>query len=152
MSDLSPSECAVAIDEARGRFSEFVRQLTDEEWQTSPVDGDPRPAGVITDHVAHSYEYLAGFITELLQGGEPRVNPAIVDGLNAEHAADLGTVTPEHVIGHLGASGDALISLISGLEPSQLDLGDGQVRRFAVIAARHADSHREEIESALRPG
>jgi hypothetical protein len=42
--------------------------------------GDPRPVAVITDHVAHAYEYLA---------------------------------------------------------------------RLAVIAARHADGHREEIEAAL---
>jgi hypothetical protein len=58
-------------------------------------------------------------------------------------------VTPGHVVGHLRSSGDAMIALIAGLEPAQLDLGDGRVRRLAMIAARHADNHRTEIEAAL---
>jgi hypothetical protein len=43
-----------------------------------------------------------------------------------------------------------LISLIAGLAPAQLDADGGRVRRFAQIAARHADNHRSEIESALQ--
>lgn len=148
--DLSPADHAEAIDAARQRFLQFVQQCTDGEWLASPVDGDPRTVGVIADHVAHAYEYLAGWITELVQGGAPQVNPSIVDELNAEHAADLGTVTQAHVSGHLRTSGDELISLVAGLDPGQLSLNDGQAGRFAMIAARHADNHREEIEAGLR--
>lgn len=97
----------------------------------------------------HAYEYLAGWLGELLAGGSPEVNAELVDGLNAEHAASTTSITPAHVADHLRTSGDALIDLIKNLEPGQLDLGDGRVRRLAVIADRHADSHRDEIEAVL---
>lgn len=146
---LSPAQHAAAIEESRQRLSDFMLRCTDEQWQSAPVDGDPRPVGVITDHVAHAYEYLAGWISDLLGGGSPEVNADLVDELNAGHAADAVSITPTHVAGHLKASGDALIDLVKNLEPAQLAMGDGRVGRFAVIAARHADGHREEIEAAL---
>jgi|ERR1022692_327657 hypothetical protein len=147
--DLSPAQHSQAIDDARQRFISFVQRCTDGDWRSAPVDGDPRPVGVIADHVADAYEYLAEYIGDLVSGQHVDVNAAIIDELNAEHAADAGSVTPAHVAGHLRSSGDALIALIAGLEPGQLDLGDGRVRRFAIIATRHADDHRAEIEAAL---
>jgi hypothetical protein len=147
--DLSPAQHAAAIDAARQRLIAFVLGCTGEQWRSSPVDGDPRPVSVITDHVAHAYEYLAGWIGEIVAGGSPAVSSALVDELNAEHAADAGSVTTAQVAGHLKSSGDALIGLVQGLEPAQLDLAGGRVRRLAEIAARHADNHRTEIEAAL---
>jgi len=147
--DLSPAQHAQSIDDARQRLISLVQRCTDADWRTAPVDGDPRPVGVIADHVADAYEYLAGYMGDLLTGQDVDVNAAIIDDLNAEHASDAGSVTPAHVTGHLRSSGDALIALIAGLEPGQLDLGDGRVRRFAIIAARHADDHRADIEAAL---
>jgi DinB superfamily len=144
-----PADYACAIDDARQRMIRFVRQCTDGDWRAAPVDGDPRPVGVIADHVAHAYEYLAGWIADLAEGKPAEVNSDIVDDLNAEHASDAATVTREHVTGHLRSSGDALVSLVAGLDPDQLDLGEGRVRRLAVIAARHADDHRTQLEQAL---
>jgi hypothetical protein len=126
-----------------------VQHCPEAEWRAAPVDGDPRALGVIADHVAHAYEYLAGWISDLVAGRPVDVNAEIVDDLNATHAAGTGAPTPGEVAAHLSASGDALIGLISGLGPAQLDLDGGRVRRFAQIAARHADSHRTEIEAAL---
>jgi hypothetical protein len=145
----SPAAYAQSIDAARERFLQFVRRCSDGEWQEAPVDGDPRPVGVIADHVAHAYEYVTGWVSDTLAGRDVTVNMDIVDALNAEHAADASGVTPEHVTGHLRASGDALIALVAGLAPAQLELGDGMIRRLAVIAARHADSHRDEIQASL---
>lgn len=147
--DLSPAQLAAAIEKSRQRLSDFVRRCTDEQWQASPIEGDARPVAVITDHVAHAYEYIAGWLGEILAGGSPDVNSDLVDGLNAEHAASTTSITPAHVAGHLKTSGDALIEMLKNLEPAQLDLGDGRVRRLAIIADRHADSHRDEIEAAL---
>lgn len=147
--DLSPAQHVAAIEESRQRLSDFVLRCTDEQWRSAPVDGDPRPVAVITDHVAHAYEYLAGWIGELLAGGSPAVTSDLVDQLNAEHAESAGSITPAHVADHLKTSGDALINLIKNLEPAQLELGDGRVARLAVIAARHADGHRDEVEAAL---
>jgi hypothetical protein len=151
MSDeLSPAEHAGEIEAARDRFLALVRQCSGQDWRAAPVDGDPRPVGVIFDHVAHSYEYLAGWVGDLVAETPVDVNPDIVDALNAEHAAGIESVTPDHVTEHLRSSGDVLISLIAGLAPAQLDADGGRVRRFAQIAARHADNHRSEIESALQ--
>lgn len=147
--ERSPAEYAGDIETARGQLLRLVRQCTDGDWSAAPVDGDLRAVGVILDHVAHSYEYLAGWISDIIAGQAVDVNPQLVDALNAEHASEAGRVTPAHVAGHLRSSGDALITLVAGLEPDQLNAGDGLVRRFATIAARHAESHRTEIEAAL---
>jgi hypothetical protein len=146
---LSPAQRAEDIDASRQRLTDFVQSCTDEQWASSPVDGDPRPVGVIADHIAHAYEYLAGWIAEILDGGSPQVDGELVDDLNADHAAAIAIPTPAGVTEHLKSSGDTLIALVSGLEPDQLELGDGRVDRFAMIAARHADNHRQEIEEQL---
>ncbi len=147
--NMTPAAHAHSIDEARQRLITFVQGCSEDDWRSAPVDGDPRPVGVIADHVAHSYEYLAGWVGDLVAGTPVEVTGDIVDDLNADHAGDAGQVTPGHVVGHLRSSGDAMIRLIAGLEPAQLELGDGRVRRFAIIAARHADGHRIEIEAVL---
>lgn len=146
---LSPAQHAAAIDQARQRLCGFALGCTVEQWRSAPIDGDPRPVGVITDHVAHAYEYLAGWILQMLAGESPEVTSAVVDELNAAHAAAAAGLSQRQVTDHMKSSGDALITLISGLEPGQLELGGGQVGRFAQIAARHADVHRSEIEAAL---
>jgi hypothetical protein len=49
----------------------------------------------------------------------------------------------------LRRSGEAISVLVAGLSPADLAAGDGRVRRLAQIAARHADEHRADIETAL---
>ncbi|HEX5189607.1 MAG TPA: DinB family protein, partial [Streptosporangiaceae bacterium] len=143
--DLTPAGYAKAIDEARQRLLDFVRQCPDDFWRSAPVSGDPRPAGVIADHVAHSYEYLAGWIADVAAGQLVAVNAELVDDLNAGHAASARDLTREQVASHLRSSGDALIALVTGLESAQLDFDGGRIRRLAMIAARHADGHRSEF-------
>jgi hypothetical protein len=146
--DLTPAGYAQAIDAARQRLIDFVRQCPPEHWRSAPVPGDPRPVAVIADHVAHAYEYLAGWIGEIAAGRQVQVSTELVDDLNAAHAAGADSPTPERVASHLGSSGDALIVLVAGLEPAKLDVDDGRIRRLATIAARHADGHRAEVEAA----
>ena len=145
--DLTPAAYADAIGAARRRLMHFVRLCPDDRWRSAPVPGDPRPVGVIADHVAHSYEYLAGWIGEVAAGQLVEASTELVDDLNAGHAAGAGDLTPEHVASHLRSSGDALIALVAGLEPGQLDLDGGRIRRLATIAARHADGHLAEFEA-----
>lgn len=147
--DLDPAGLAREIDAARERLISFVRHCTDSDWQAAPVEGDPRPVGVIADHVAHSYEYLSGWMGDLVAGRPVAVNAEMVDDLNAGHAGEAAQVTPEHVAGHLRASGDVIVELVAGLTSEQLDLEDGRLRLFARIAVRHADDHRNQICDAL---
>ena len=109
----------------------------------------PRPVAVVVDHVADSYEYLAGWIRQLVAGQPVDVTSEIVDDLNAEHAADAAAVSQADATDHLRRSGAAISTLVAGLSPDDLAAGDGRVRRFAQIAIRHADNHRTDIETAL---
>jgi hypothetical protein len=145
--DRTPAGYAEAIDTARQQLLDFVRQCPDDLWRSAPVPGDPRPVGVIADHVAHSYEYLAGWIADVAAGQHVALNAELVDDLNAGHAASTGDLTREQVASHLRSSGDALIALVTGLESAQLDLHGERIRRLATIAARHADGHRAEFET-----
>jgi hypothetical protein len=145
----SPAQYAAAIDNARNRLIAFVESCTAEQWQAAPLEGDPRPVGVVVDHVAHSYEYLAGWMREILRGESVTVNSDVVDALNAEHAAAAMAVTRIEAVEHLRRSGAAMSALVADCSTEDLKAGDGRVERLAQIAIRHADDHRTEIEAAL---
>jgi hypothetical protein len=145
----SPAELAADIDAARERLAGFVSSCTDADWRSAPLDGDPRPVGVVVDHVADAYEYLAGWIRQLVAGQPVDVDNEVVDALNAEHARTAGSVTRAETAGHLRRSGADIAALVAGLSAADLAAGDGRVRRFAQVAIRHADDHRSEIEAAL---
>jgi hypothetical protein len=151
MQALTPSEHAEAIAASLARLLVFVDACSDDDWTARPLRGrgDPRPVGVIADHVAQSYDDMSGWVRELVAEGEPEVNVALIDRLNAEHARQAGLVTRAEAAEHLRSSGAALAALIRDLAPSDLQRHNGRVRRFAEIAARHPDTHRSEIIEAL---
>ncbi len=144
-----PAALAADIDAARDRMIGFVTGCSDEEWRSAPLTGDPRPVAVVVDHVAHAYEYLAGWIRQLAAGQPVEVNGGVVDALNARHARDVGAVSKDEAMRHLRRSGEAISALVAGLSPADLAAGDGRGQRLAQIAARHADDHRADIEAAL---
>ncbi len=104
----SPAQYAADIDAARERLVAFVGDCADEQWEAAPLDGDPRPVGVVVDHVAHSYEYLAGWMRQALAGEAVTVTGDEVDALNAEHAVQAAAVTPAEAVEHLRRSGAAI--------------------------------------------
>ena len=144
-----PAALAADIDAARDRMIGFVTGCSDEEWRSAPLTGDPRPVAVVVDHVAHAYEYLAGWIRQLAAGQPVEVDGGVVDALNAGHARDVGAVSKDEAMSHLHRSGEAISALVAGLSPADLAAGDGRGQRLAQIAARHADDHRADIEAAL---
>jgi hypothetical protein len=147
--ERDPAAYAADIDAARERMIGFVSGCTDEEWGAAPLNADPRPVAVVVDHVAHAYEYMAGWISQLVAGQSVEVNGSVVDALNAQHARDAMAVSKTEATEHLRRSGEAISVLVAGLSPADLAAGDGRVRRLAQIAARHADEHRADIETAL---
>ena len=150
--EQNPAAYAADIDAARERMIGFVSGCSDEQWASAPLDGDPRPVAVVVDHVAHAYEYLAGWIGQLVAGQPVEVNSGVVDALNAQHARDATAVSKTEATEHLRRSGEAISVLVAGLSPADLTAGDGRVQRLAQIAARHADDHRADIEAALAAG
>lgn len=148
----SPAGHVTQIAAARDRLQAFAAVCTDDDWRAAPLSdqGDARPVGVIVDHVADAYDYLGNWISAIVAGEDPEVNPQLVDELNAAHAGSAGTLTQAGAIEHLQTSGDAIIALTGELAAGDLDAGGGRVRRLAEIAARHADDHRAAIEAALQ--
>jgi DinB superfamily len=145
----SPAQYASEIDEARERLVAFVGGCSAEQWSAAPLDGDPRPVGVVVDHVAHAYEYLAGWMRQILDGQTVTVSSDVVDALNAEHAVRAAAVTKAEAIEHLRRSGTAISQLVAGCSAEDLRVGEGRVERLAQIAIRHADDHCAEIEAGL---
>ncbi len=114
--------------------------------------GDPRTVAVIVDHVADAYEYIGAWLDRLARGETVEVTPAVVDELNARHAAAVGTPARDAVIEHLVHNGDTIVKLVGSLDQEQLAGDDGRVARLARIAALHAEGHREELENATGLG
>lgn len=144
-----PAACAADIDAARERLIAFVAGCGEEEWRAAPLDGDPRPVAVVVDHVADAYDYLAGWMHQILAGQQVEVNNDVLDALNARHARKAAGVSQADATEHLRRSGAAISELVAGLSAADLAAGDGRVRRLAWIAARHADDHRADIQTAL---
>ena len=140
---------AADIEAARDRLIAFASGCSEAQWRAAPLDGDPRPVAVVVDHVADSYEYLAGFIRQILAGQAAEVTGELVDDLNAEHAAVAAAVSQADAAEHLRRSGAAISALIASLSADQLAAADGRIRLFAQIAIRHADNHRTDIQTAL---
>jgi DinB superfamily len=147
--ERSPAEYAADIDAARDRLIGLVDGCTDADWRSAPLDGDPRPVGVVVDHVAHAYEYLARWMRQVVAGQPVDVDGEVVDALNAGHARTAASVSRSEATGHLRRSGTAISALVANLSAADLQAGDGRVQQFAQIAIRHADDHRSEIEAAL---
>jgi hypothetical protein len=149
--EYSPAELAGQVAAARDRLLAFAATCTDEVWHSTPLapQGDYRPVGVIVDHVAHAYEYMGGWMREILAGAAPAVDVALVDRLNAAHSSAAAHLTQAGSMEHLTRSGDEIIALIAGLTGADLEAAGGRIRRFAEIAARHPDTHRADLEKAL---
>jgi DinB superfamily len=145
----SPAQYAADIDAARERLAAFAAGCSPGQWRAAPLEGDPRPVGVIVDHVAHAYDYMGDWVRQTLAGADLAVDGTVVDALNAEHAVAAAAVTPGEAIEHLRRSGAAFSGLVAGCSAEGLQAGDGRVERFAQIAIRHPDDHRAEIQAAL---
>jgi hypothetical protein len=124
--EQDPAGYAADIDAARDRMIGFVSGCSDAEWHAAPLDGDPRPVAVVVDHVAHAYEYLAGWIRQLVAGETVEVSSDVVDALNAQHARDAAAVSKDEATGHLRRSGEAISALVAGLSPAGLAAGGGR--------------------------
>ena len=101
------------------------------------------------DHVADAHDYLAGWMRQMLAGRQVEVSGDVIDALNARHAREATAVSKADATGHLRRSGAAISALVAGLSAADLAAGDGRVQRLAQVAARHADGHRADIETAL---
>ena len=143
-----PAELAATLRVARDHLVQTAERNSNERWTTVPEgnDQDLRPVNVLVDHVADAYEYIGGWVRELVGGSSPSVDAELIDRLNSEHSARAANVTGPVAIEHLTSAGDAFIEFLRTLELEHLDLEGGRVRRFAEIVIRHTNDHRVQIE------
>jgi hypothetical protein len=73
--ERDPAAYAADIEAARDRLIAFAGGCSEADWRAAPLDGDPRPVAVVVDHVADSYEYLAGWIRQLVAGETALAEP-----------------------------------------------------------------------------
>jgi hypothetical protein len=145
----SAAELADAVVRNRDALIMLAQRCSRPQWVSSPLTDDPRPIGVVVDHVADWYTTLARWVAALLARETLEVSHAIIDARNAVHASAATTVGCDAVVSHLRQAGNAMADAIRPLSTAQLDADKGWVRRFAEVAARHTDDHRAEIEGAL---
>jgi hypothetical protein len=146
---LTAHQLAEEIVRSRDGIAAMARGCRPEQWRARPLAGDGRPVGVVIDHVADSYRYMGRWIRRLVAGDPIEVSAEIIDALNARHAEAAANVTKEEAFDHLQECGDEFASLVRSFSDADLDSGDGRVRRFALIAIRHAGDHGAEIETGL---
>lgn len=98
-----------------------VAGLSEAEWRaTCPDDG--RSVGVLVHHVASAYAAELGVIATLASGGSlPGLNEAVVDRLNAEHAAAHAGADMAVTLDLLGCASAEVASVIRALDDAQLD-------------------------------
>ena len=139
----------------------FASGLTDADWQTR-VPHDGRTIGVTVHHVASVYP-LEIQLAKALADGKPieGVTAAVVDEMNARHAAENHAVTKEAAIDLLQQNSAAAAAAIRSLTDDQLAnaapvslYGDAPLTCQFVLedhAVRHSYHHLARLRRALRP-
>lgn len=105
--ERDPAQYAADIDAARQRLLAFAHGCGDADWHACVLDGDPRPVGVVVDHVADSYEYLAGWIREVAAGQNVAVSPAELDAGDGR-VRRFAEISIRHADNHRSEMRDAL--------------------------------------------
>jgi hypothetical protein len=141
-----------------------VEGLSEEAWRTV-CPGDGRAVGVLVHHVASAYPAEAGLIATLASGGAvPGLTWAVVDRLNAQHAAAHAGVGQAETLDLLLRASAEAAATIRALDDAQLDrVAPTAVHWGAPLTVQyvieqhpvaHPYIHLESIRAALeaRPG
>jgi hypothetical protein len=150
------SELVADFEAANEEAVEFVRSCSPEEWATI-VPGEDWTVGVVIHHFADSYPILCHWIEDTVDGsGVPPETD--MDAVNAKHAADWASVTPEETVDLLEINGASTAAIIISLDAADLDRtapfgpAGGQhmsVERLAALPALHTRQHLGHAKEAI---
>ena len=101
------------FDQSSSAFLAKVTALSDEEWST-PLNDDPRPAGVVAHHVADGYEATANALQALLGGVDLGLTWEMIHGGNAAHAAANHGVGREETLALLQSNSAKTLTMLRG--------------------------------------
>lgn len=147
------------LEQGAAALAALASSLTDAQWQ-SRVPKDGRKVGVIVHHVASVYP-LEIQLAQTVAGGKPiaGVTYENVAEMNAGHAKDNDTVTPEAALDLLKKNSTAAAAAIRALSDQDLDRAapvslnwDAPLTCQFVLedhAVRHSYHHAGRIRGAL---
>ncbi len=121
MSSQRSAALAARLEQGAQSLAAFAGACTNIEWGTR-VPHDGRSIGVIVHHVASVYP-LEVQLAQAIASGSPieGVTWAVVDQMNAKHAAENASVTKEAALDLLRTSSTAAATAIRALSDEDLD-------------------------------
>ena len=147
------------LEQGARALDAFATSLTEQEWQT-PIPHDGRTVGVVVHHVAFMYP-IEIELAQLLAAGKPveGVTWGVVDGINATHATEHGSVTKAAALELLRRNSSAAAAAIRAFSDEELEqAGPVSLNADAPLTAqflledhavRHSYHHLAKIRAAL---
>jgi hypothetical protein len=150
---------AERLEQGARALAALAASLTDAQWQTR-IPHDGRKVGVVVHHVASMYP-IEMQVAQAIAGGTPvtGLTWAVVDGINAKHAADNESVTKQAALELLLRNSTEAAAAVRALSDEQLAqavpvslYADAPLTCQFFIedhAMRHSYHHLAKIQAAL---
>ena len=150
---------AERLEQGARALAALATSLTDAQWQTR-IPHDGRKVGVVVHHVASMYP-IEMQVAQTIAGGTPvtGLTWAVVDGINAKHAADNEAVTRQAALELLLRNSSEAAAAVRALSDEQLAqavpvslYADAPLTCQFFIedhAMRHSYHHLAKIQAAL---
>jgi hypothetical protein len=150
------------IEEGAVRLEEYVRHLTEAEWNTPVIEsGRPgRTVGVVVNHVASMYPIEIG-AAQGIATGQPvtHITGEVVDGLNGRHATEQASASKADTLVLLRENSKNAAEAVRNMTDADLDraapfslsFGAPVTAQFVIEdhALRHSWHHLARIRKAI---
>ena len=101
-----------------------LEKLSDADWR-KVTEGEKWTVGVTAHHLAGAVEAVAGIVTGIVSGKSPgNFTTGMLDGMNAQHAAEHASCTKAETIALLKKGVPAAAAVVRGLTDDQLQERD----------------------------
>ena len=140
-------------------FSAFIAAIPAAKWDQVVGEGELRTVGMVAQHVAFSYGFLARYFGAIADGQPlPSLSPAEGHALNARVAQEAAEMTQAAVLAALRSAAVTATAWIRGLSDAQLAqqgeylVGAGTLPLERWIAGgyvSHPRAHLKDIRTAL---
>lgn len=136
-------------------------EACDEAALRTPTRDEAWPVAFAAWHIGNSHTTIMGLITTVASGQPlPAITPAMLDAMNADHAAEHGSCGKQEALEILGQSGTATAASIRRLSDEQLDrsavvelFGDAPLsaqQLIELVLIGHARQHLASIEASIQ--
>jgi hypothetical protein len=152
-------ELAQRFAESNDAFCSFIAAIPAAQWDQVVGEGELRTVGMVAQHVAYSYGFLARYYGAIADGQPlPALAPAEGSAVNARVAEEAAGMTQAAVLAELRSAATTATAWIRGLSDAQLEqqgeylVGVGMLpveRWIAGGYVGHPQAHLKDIRTAL---